>query len=139
MGRHEPLPGLAATIRLATSRPARGGHTVSITDEVIARCEMISVLAVATPVMALDDVLATKLLALDEHALDYTSILAIARSLRDQIDWDALKARTAGSPFAGAFFTLATELGIIPADRTAPVSHRDHGPGRRVRVIHDAS
>jgi hypothetical protein len=88
---------------------------LEMTDEVLARAEMISVLAVATPVMALEDVLATKLNALSEHALDYRPILAMARALREQIDWRRLRTQTAGSAFASAFFTLADELGIAPA------------------------
>ncbi|MBV9166667.1 MAG: nucleotidyltransferase, partial [Solirubrobacterales bacterium] len=62
---------------------------LDITDEVLARADTISVLAIATPVMALEDMLATKLMSLNEHSLDYRSVLAIARALREQIDWDA--------------------------------------------------
>jgi len=40
-------------------------------------------------------------------------VLELARSLREQIDWDAVRARTAESPFAKAFFTLVEELGIV--------------------------
>jgi hypothetical protein len=66
--------------------------------------------------MALDDILVTKLLALDEHSADYRDLLQIARSLREQIDWDALRERTVSSPFARAFFTLADGLEIsLPA------------------------
>jgi hypothetical protein len=63
--------------------------------------------------MALEDVMVTKLLALDEQALDYRPLLAIARSLREQIDWEDLRRRTEESPFARAFFTLVEELGIV--------------------------
>jgi len=54
----------------------------------------------------------TKLLALTEHNLDYAPVLEYARSLREQINWTALHARTEGSPFARAFFTLVSELGV---------------------------
>ncbi|MBV9535647.1 MAG: nucleotidyltransferase [Solirubrobacterales bacterium] len=107
---------------------------LDITDEVLARADTISVLAIATPVMALEDMLATKLMSLNEHSLDYRSVLAIARALREQIDWDALIARTGESPFAKAFFTLVRELGIAPAgDETEPRPLRQ--PGSRVRVV----
>jgi hypothetical protein len=80
--------------------------------------------------MALEDVLATKLHALDEHSLDYTSLLAIARSLREQIDWRSLRERTRDSPYAKALFTLVEELGI------APRAADDQTPTRgRVRVL----
>ena len=62
--------------------------------------------------MALEDVLATKLLALNEHALDFEPLVQVARSLREQIPWDRLRERTASSPYAAAFFTLAERLGL---------------------------
>jgi hypothetical protein len=65
-------------------------------------------------VMALEDVMATKLLALTEHSLRYESLLQIARALREQIDWPVVRARTAGSPFARAFFVLLEGLEIVP-------------------------
>jgi hypothetical protein len=105
---------------------------IEINDEVIERGEELDVLAIRTRVMSLDDMLTTKLLALDEHSLDYSPLLQIARALREQIDWDGVHARTAESPYAKAFFTLVEELGIA---RTAA-----QGSGRRshVRVL-DAS
>jgi hypothetical protein len=68
-------------------------------------------------VMTLDDVLVTKLLALDENSLDYKAVVQVARSLREQIDWEDVRARTAGSPYAAAFFTLAEELGVAATVR----------------------
>jgi Uncharacterised nucleotidyltransferase len=103
---------------------------LEMTDEVFERADMLSVLAVTTPVMAVDDVLMTKLQALDEHSLDYTQLLGIARSLREQIDWPQLRARAGHSPYARAFFTLVEELGVAPAPAG---SHP--GRSRRVRVI----
>jgi hypothetical protein len=41
---------------------------IELTEEVIQRAATISVMAIATPVMALEDVLVTMLCALDEHA-----------------------------------------------------------------------
>jgi hypothetical protein len=87
---------------------------LEMTDEVLERAETIPVLAVDTPVMALEDVLVTKLMALDEHALDYTSLLGIARACREQIDWDSVLRRTSSSPYARAFFTLIEGLGVAP-------------------------
>jgi hypothetical protein len=84
-------------------------------DEVIARGEDLSVLGMEIRVMALEDVMATKLMALTEHSLRYEGLLQIARALREQIDWADVRARTAGSPFARAFFVLLDDLGIVPA------------------------
>jgi SepF-like predicted cell division protein (DUF552 family) len=64
------------------------------------------------PVMRAEDVLVAKLLAMREHHLDYDRVLEIARTVREQIDWDDVRKRTDGSPFAKAFFTLVDELGV---------------------------
>jgi hypothetical protein len=85
-----------------------------IDDEVIARGEEMSVEAMQIRVMELDDILVTKLFALDEHSADYRDLILITRSLREQIDWAQLRERTAPSPFAAAFFTLADGLEISP-------------------------
>jgi hypothetical protein len=85
-----------------------------IDDEVIARGEMLTVLGLDIRVMALEDVLVTKLMALSEHALRYESLLTIARALREQVDWDDVRRRTASSPFARAFFVLLEGLDILP-------------------------
>jgi hypothetical protein len=91
-----------------------------MTEEVFKRAETMSVLSLPTPVMALEDVLLTKLNALDEHALDYTSLLAMARALREQIDWAQLRERAGESPYAKAFFTLVEELGVVPTTASEP-------------------
>jgi hypothetical protein len=65
------------------------------------------------PVVPIEDVLVQKLLALTEQEPDYTSVLEIARALREQIDWAEVRRRTEGSPFAAAFFTLLDELQIL--------------------------
>jgi hypothetical protein len=85
---------------------------VRITKEVLERGEELSVAGMYVRVMALDDILVTKLLALDEHCADYRDLLQIGRALREQIDWVALRERTAASPFSRAFFELADGLQI---------------------------
>jgi len=90
---------------------------MTIDDEVIARGEQMSVMAMEIRVMDLDDILTTKLLALDEHSADYRDLILITRSLREQIDWEQLRERTAASPFALAFFALADGLEISPGAR----------------------
>jgi hypothetical protein len=88
-------------------------------DDVIARGEELSVLGMEIRVMALEDVMATKLMALTEHSLRYEGLLQIARSLREQIDWQTVRARTESSPFARAFFVLLEGLEILPAQPPA--------------------
>jgi hypothetical protein len=91
-----------------------GPKALEVTDDVIERGDEISVLSMDMRVMALEDVLCTKLLSLSEHRLDYSGSLRIARALREQIDWDTLRERTHDSPYAKAFFVLVEELGIAP-------------------------
>ena len=81
-------------------------------DEILERAEDLEVYAITIKVMSVTDVLATKLLALKEHELDYESVLEVARACREQIDWDVLRRRTDDYPYAKAFFTLAEELDL---------------------------
>jgi Uncharacterised nucleotidyltransferase len=85
-----------------------------VDDDLIARGEELSVLGMDIRVMALEDVMATKLMALTEHSLRYEGLLQIARALREQIDWPSVRARTEESPFARAFFVLIEGLDIVP-------------------------
>jgi hypothetical protein len=88
-----------------------------VDDDLLARCDELEVAAMPLPVLPLEDVLVQKLLALTEQEPDYSSVLEIARALREQIDWDEVRSRTEHSPFAAAFFTLLDELEIVPADQ----------------------
>jgi hypothetical protein len=105
-----------------------GPSGLEMTDEVIARGEDLSVLGMEMRVMALEDVMTTKLMALTEHSLRYEGLLRIARALREQIDWELVRRRTAASPFARAFFVLLEGLAILPGER--PAGHQT-----RVRVV----
>jgi hypothetical protein len=104
-----------------------GPRGLPITDEVLARSVERNLSALRVPVMALEDVLVTKLLSLDEHQLDLSWLLQISRAVREQVDWEALRARTDHSPYAAAFFTLVERLGIVAAE--------DAGAARRVTSI----
>jgi hypothetical protein len=86
-----------------------------VTDKMIEHAEQLEVLAMPMPIARLEDVLVTKLMALTEQEPDFGGVLEMARSLREQIDWDEVRERTDESPFAVAFFTLAEELQIVPA------------------------
>jgi Uncharacterised nucleotidyltransferase len=94
-------------------------------EELFARADHMSVQAQEMDVMSVDDVMTTKLCAIDEHGIDFTTVVQIARALREQVDWGEVRRRTHGSPYARAFFTLIEALGICPS-----VS----GPERRIRV-----
>lgn len=96
---------------------------IVVDDEVLARGEVMAVLGMDIRVMAIEDVLVTKLMALTEHTLRYESLLPIARAVREQVDWLDVRARTAASPFARAFFVMLDGLGIVSEHDLEP-SHR---------------
>jgi len=107
---------------------------LAVDDELMSRAEEREVMAIGIQLMALEDVLVSKLMSLDEHSADYSQVLLMTRALRERIDWRDLRARTSASPFAKAFFTLAEELGIAP--RAEPGAAAEGTPARaRVRVV----
>ena len=86
-----------------------------IDEETFDRAEELEVHAMRMKVAALEDVLSQKLLALREQEPDFSSVLELARALREQVDWEYVRERTRESPFAKAYFTLLDELQIVPA------------------------
>jgi putative nucleotidyltransferase-like protein len=106
---------------------------VVVDDDLIARGEEREVMAIGIRLMALEDVLTSKLMALDEHSADFSQLLLMTRTLREQVDWQALRDRTRDSPFAKGFFTLAEELSIAP--RAEPGEPRGAPARARVRVV----
>jgi hypothetical protein len=95
---------------------------MTVDDEAFARAEVLNVYAIEVPVMPIGDVMTSKLLALNERWLDYDQLIQMARACREQVDWDDVRARTAESPFARAFFEIVDGLGITegasPPSRT---------------------
>jgi hypothetical protein len=86
---------------------------LDLDDEVFARGERLRILGMNVDVLAIEDVMTTKLMAIDERAIRYESLLQIARALREQIDWGVVRSQTASSPFSRPFFVLLGELAII--------------------------
>jgi predicted nucleotidyltransferase len=85
-----------------------------VTQKMFERADEIEVYAVRMKVLSLEDVMVTKLMALDEQGdLDFKGSLELARSLRERIKWRPVRERTADSPYARAFFFLAEELGVL--------------------------
>jgi hypothetical protein len=95
----------------------RGGP---VDDEWFERADELDVYAVTMLVASLDDVLITKLLALSEQNLDFSGVLEIARAVREQLDWDEVRRRCKGSPYAKAFLVLVEELGVAPTASPQP-------------------
>lgn len=86
---------------------------LEVDEGVLERGRELNVLAMMVKVMALEDVLCSKLLALDEHHADYGALIGLARAVREQVDWEQLRARTDHSPFARAFFVILEGLGVL--------------------------
>jgi predicted nucleotidyltransferase len=86
-----------------------------VDDAIFERAAELEVHATRLKVAALEDVLVQKLLALSEQEPDFSSVLELARSLREQVDWDEVRERTEDSPFAKGYFTLLDELEIVPS------------------------
>ena len=61
--------------------------------------------AASLPVMSATDLLVSKLSALTEHYCDLSPILAVVRSLREQLDVDLVYRACEGNPFARAVRT----------------------------------
>jgi hypothetical protein len=59
-------------------------------------------------------------------------VVAITRSLREQIDWPGLRSRCSGSPYAKAYLTLVEELEIAPRSAQTPAGAAG---ANRVRVV----
>ena len=92
---------------------------VPVTDKAFEHADELLVMSVPMHVAAIDDIMATKLLALNEDSIDFKQLLQIARALREQIGWAPLLKRTRDSPYALAFFTLVEQLGIVEGDDLA--------------------
>lgn len=94
-----------------------------VTLEMVEGAEQMQVLAIRMPVMATEDILVAKLLSISEQNLDYGPPLEMGRSLREQIDWEDVRQRTAGSPYARTFFALLRELEVLPLNVTPGIRH----------------
>jgi predicted nucleotidyltransferase len=86
---------------------------LEVDHDLLAAAERAPIAGMTLPLLALEDVLATKLLAFNDHYLEYVHLLAIARAVREQVDWDAVRRRSEESPYARAFICLLEELEVI--------------------------
>jgi hypothetical protein len=101
-------------------------------DDLMARADMINVMSMELPVMAIEDVMVTKINALTEHSLRYEGLLEMARALREQIHWEKVRERVNETPFARAFFVMLDGLDIVPD--VPPKKDGDDDPRVRVDV-----
>jgi hypothetical protein len=85
---------------------------VPVDVETIHSGEIREVLAIEMPVLAATHVVAEKLCSLHEHHCDFASLLPGVRAVREQVDWERVRAVTTNNDFAVAFLFLTDRLGI---------------------------
>ena len=69
-------------------------------------------LAIRMPVLPPTHVITEKLNSLNEHHCDFAALLPAVRAVREQVDWERVRADTADNDFAVAFLLLTDRLGI---------------------------
>jgi Uncharacterised nucleotidyltransferase len=82
-------------------------------EQVLDRARPLRVQSVPLDVLALEDLLVSKVLALDAHNLDLAPLLRIARSVREQVDWPEVRRRTEHYPYSAAIFALLEALDVV--------------------------
>jgi len=85
-----------------------------VTDETLRDTTVISVEAISMPVISASRLMVHKLLSYSQHYCDFATGLPVARSLREQIDWERVRRETAKSPYAEAFLILLDRLDVVP-------------------------
>jgi len=78
----------------------------------LASSDDVDVLAIRMPVLPPTQVITEKLNSLNEHHCDFTELLPAVRAVREQVDWDRVRADTADNDFAAALVFLIDRLGI---------------------------
>ncbi|GAA5162196.1 nucleotidyltransferase [Ornithinimicrobium tianjinense] len=86
-----------------------------VDEPLLGRAEEMTVDSVRMPVMAATDLVISKLMAMTEHYCDLSPILAVIRSLREQLDVAVVEQAASQSPFARATLGLARDLSLLPA------------------------
>ena len=90
-------------------------------DAMLARADELEVYAIVLKVMSVTDVLATKLLALKEHEVDYESVLEMPAHCASSVDWAAAARADRRQPVRDRRSSRsAEELGLAPAELRRP-------------------
>lgn len=84
-------------------------------DECLGRARVERVLGMPVPVLDPTDVAISMLLSRSAAFLEFERLLAVLRPIRERIDWDRVRAATAGSPYAVGFLAMLDALGVAPA------------------------
>jgi len=90
---------------------------VPVDPEMIRRSDTHEVLAIRMHVLSPTQVVKQQLCSLHEHHCDFGALLPAVRAVRERVDWDWVRAETAGNDFAVAFLVLTDRLGITGTTR----------------------
>jgi hypothetical protein len=93
-----------------------------VTDATLADTVIRPVEAIAMPVVSATQLMVHKLLSYTQHYCDFATGLPVARSLREQIDWERVRRETAQSPYAEAFLVLLDRLDVVPLPGDAQIT-----------------
>ena len=85
---------------------------VPVDEETIRSTQLRDVLAIRMPVLSPTQVVTEKLCSLNEHHCDFSPLLLGVRAVREQVDWNRVRADSADNDFAVAFLVLSDRLGI---------------------------
>ncbi len=86
-----------------------------VTDDTLAATDALPIAAVVVPVLHGSELMIHALMRLSVHECDFSDALLLARTIREQIDFELVRDQTKGSPIARAFLFLAAELDLIGA------------------------
>lgn len=103
-------------------------HTLTsgpVTPELLARADELPVESVLMPVLSATDVLVSKLLSLNEHRCDLEPVLAVARSLREQVDPGTVGPACHGNAYAQSALYLLRSLGVLPGVAVDPLPEEE--------------
>jgi len=93
-----------------------------VTDATLADTVIRPVEAIAMPVVSATQLMVHKLLSYTQHYCDFATGLPVARSLREQIDWERVRRETRQSPYAEAFLVLLDRLDVVPLPADAQIT-----------------
>jgi hypothetical protein len=88
-----------------------------VTDETLAAADELPIDSIVVPVMPATTLMIHKVLMFSQHYCDFAKALPVARSLREQIDWDEVRRETGQSPYAQAFLFLLEKLEVLQPRR----------------------
>lgn len=82
-------------------------------SDLLSRAEEFDVAAIRMPVLGATDLVLSWLRSFTEHHADFAATLTNVRPIREQVDWDRVRAEVGDLPFAHAFLVLLERLEVL--------------------------